>query len=329
MDHPVSVIVPIYNASTVLAECLGNLLHQTLSGVQVIAVDDASTDSSPEICRAAEQQFPEQFLFLRQDKNRGPGAARNLGMKNAAGRYIGFCDADDLADPSMYEKLFALAEAHHSQIADGAFFQESTGRAMVHVSADLSGDMNDEKRAGLIACGGYCWTKLFRRDFLLENHLFFREAYSLEDMDFIMDALMKADRIDGLSEVVYDYRDRRSVSLSKVSDPDAYCESNRQAMLSCYERLSDSPRYQGKTQQAAEYAMLNLYKNIVICALKNKKHGRDPKMLALLYRAREERMHCVTGDPMKNPYYVKKIDAATRRIAALCDEDPKKALAVK
>lgn len=89
MEYKVSVIVPVYNAEQYLARCLGNLLNQTLAEIEVILVNDCSTDRSLQIMQAAQQQFPEKVKIIDLKENRGPGNARNLGIESAKGEYIG------------------------------------------------------------------------------------------------------------------------------------------------------------------------------------------------------------------------------------------------
>ena len=101
----VSVIVPVYNAEKYLIERVGNLLNQTLDEIEIIFIDDASTDGTLSILEAAKNQFPNRVRVLSHKENKGPGAARNMGLAVASGEYIGFYDADDVIDVTMYEYL--------------------------------------------------------------------------------------------------------------------------------------------------------------------------------------------------------------------------------
>ena len=118
MGAKVSVIVPVYNAAKTLAPCLGNLVHQTLPGLELILVNDASTDGSDTILAACEQQFPENIILINLEENLGPGGARNVGLSYASGEYIGFVDSDDLADPTMFETLYAHAKEGNYDMVD-------------------------------------------------------------------------------------------------------------------------------------------------------------------------------------------------------------------
>ena len=98
MPAKISVIVPVYNAGQTLAACLGNLVHQTATDLELILINDASTDNSLQILLDCERAFPEQVIVVNLEQNSGPGGARNAGLVYATGEYIGFVDSDDIAD---------------------------------------------------------------------------------------------------------------------------------------------------------------------------------------------------------------------------------------
>ena len=117
MTHPqqsyplLSIIVPVYNAETVLPQTIGNIILQTVfdrfgeEAAEIILVDDASTDQTPALLQDVHRQYPNRTKILTLSENRGAGGARNAGIEAAAGAYIGFTDCDDLIDPSFYETL--------------------------------------------------------------------------------------------------------------------------------------------------------------------------------------------------------------------------------
>jgi glycosyltransferase involved in cell wall biosynthesis len=102
----VSVIIPVFNAAATVGRAVESVLAQTLAGLEIVAVDDGSTDASIE----ALARFGERVKVIRQD-NRGPSAARNLGVRNSSGEYLAFLDADDWWMPTMVERLAAALEA--------------------------------------------------------------------------------------------------------------------------------------------------------------------------------------------------------------------------
>lgn len=108
-----SVIVPVYNMAKDgnLEYCMNSLVNQTLEGMEIIAVDDASTDNSLEILRNFEKKYPERVKVIASPENKRQGGARNLGLKEANGQYIGFMDADDWAALDLFEKWLSSQKA--------------------------------------------------------------------------------------------------------------------------------------------------------------------------------------------------------------------------
>ncbi len=277
----ISVIVPVYNAENTIINCLGNLLNQTFSDMEIILVDDASTDGTPKILQDAKNQFPDKVRVFRQEKNHGPGAARNVGLEVATGDYIGFVDADDVVDVTMYEKLYNAAismgatdagaaldpaSASGADISDCAFFRESQNQALLHFDKSFCGLLDNEKKSGLIASGGFTVTKLFRRSMIENIGLRFRPEYGLEDMDFLIRALAEAKTIAATDEVLYIYKDSNA-SLSKEMDFGKYYQNHIGALTGIYEHMHGLPDY-AALQAACEYAMIALYSNILTVAYK-------------------------------------------------------------
>ena len=112
----VSVIVPVYNSEIYLRDCLESLLNQTLTELEIILVDDASTDKSFEIIVEYKNKYPKIKIF-KSEQNKGQGASRNIGMSLATGEYIGFLDSDDYVAPTMYENLYNSAKENNANIA--------------------------------------------------------------------------------------------------------------------------------------------------------------------------------------------------------------------
>ena len=104
----VSVIIPVYKAEKYLRQCLDSICGQTLKDIEIICVDDGSTDSSPEILKEYREK-DERVIVVRQE-NAGAGAARNKGLDISKGKYLSFLDADDFFEPDMLEEAFRCAE---------------------------------------------------------------------------------------------------------------------------------------------------------------------------------------------------------------------------
>lgn len=120
----VSVIVPIYNAEKYLEQCLDSIVNQTLKDIEIILIDDGSTDRSAEICK--KYLDDERAIYFRKE-NEGLAAARDDGMKIAKGEYIGFVDSDDWLESNMYEKMYTAAKSNDSDIVFCNCMQNENG----------------------------------------------------------------------------------------------------------------------------------------------------------------------------------------------------------
>lgn len=258
----ISVIIPMFNAEKTIKECLDSLVNQTIfNEIELIIVDDCSSDKSPDIVIEYESKYPENILFIRLDKNAGPGNARNVAMEYASGKYIGFVDSDDAVQPSMFEKTYEEAIRTDSDYVDSGFFDQKNDRAIVFVSDELAGELDDLKRSSLIVVGGFICTKIFKREFLQKNNIYFRNEYVLEDMDYLIECTARAERIASVKEIMYIYRDNGG-SLSKTDQSLKYIHNQSSAMRAIYERTHLLPNYEG-IRDAVEFAMLTLYSNVL------------------------------------------------------------------
>lgn len=258
----VSVIIPMYNSAKTIKECLESLVAQTIfPDMELIIVDDHSMDDSRDMVMEYEKLYPENIMLICLEENGGPGNARNVAMQYAAGEYIGFVDSDDAVAPTMYEKMYAEAIRSGSDFVDSGFYDQKNDKAIVFVSDELSGVLNDEKRSSLIVVGGYICTKIFKRSFLVSLGIAFRKEYVLEDMDYLIECTARAERISSVKEIMYIYRDT-GMSLSKTIQPMKYIHNQASAMKAIYDRTHMLPNYEG-IRNAVEFAMLHLYSNII------------------------------------------------------------------
>ena len=264
MAVKISVIVPIYNAEKTLSACLGNLVHQTLTDIELILVNDASTDQSLNILLDCERAFPDKVIVVNLEHNSGPGGARNAGLCYASGEYIGFVDSDDIPDIHMYERLYQLAITDNYDMVDGAYYNENTDTLILQTSDDCSGVLNSEKRSKLIAGGGYLWSRIFRRELFLDLH--FRENTILEDMETLMLLFMRTKKLGTTREFVYKYC-AANASASKLSDPACYQKAVVGAMRAIAATIFPLADYNG-VQTAIEYSLLHLY----LCGIVNTMH---------------------------------------------------------
>ena len=203
MDRPkVSVIIPVYNTARYLSQCLDSILAQTLTDIEVICVDDGSTDDSPGILRTYAQKDKRLRVITQENTSAGAAAARNVGLVAANGEFVSFLDSDDFFDLTMLEEMNGRAKESGVCVVlcDGNYYDDKLGVTTVP-GAILHTQFVPEKTVfsyrdcpGHIfqLCIGSAWNLLLRRDFVLENDLRFQAVHHADDLLFASMALIKA-----------------------------------------------------------------------------------------------------------------------------------------
>lgn len=198
----VSVIIPVYNAEKNLTDCLDSLLAQTYHHYEVICVDDGSTDASLDVLQQYQSKF--QRMTIVQQKNKGAGAARNVGILRAGGKYLLFVDADDICYKTLLEKTVEAADNNNADIVCYHFDRlypngEKEKCLGYHSQWLLEGGniFNYESCPDHIMCAvnPTPWNKLFLREFVLQESLRFDEISSTNDISFAAVSCAKAKKL--------------------------------------------------------------------------------------------------------------------------------------
>ena len=254
----VSVIVPAYNAHDTLARCLGSLVNQTLQDIEIIVINDCSTDDTWEIMKRCESQFPDKVIIIDSEVNRGAGGARNLGFDMASGEYIGLVDSDDYVAPNMYESLYLKAKEGNYDMVDSGYYREATDAASISTGDNVTGILDDEKRSKLIVAGGYLVTRIFKRELWNDPRIRMREnVLCLEDSEILTYMIMRAKSIANVKEIFYKYCDT-SDSATKDRAFDSYLNSIIGAMEALYTKTHELGNYE-ECRLAVEYEMAQIY----------------------------------------------------------------------
>lgn len=213
MDCKVSVVIPFYNGIEYLEDCVRSVQAQTLREIELLLVDDGSTDGSGDL---ADQLASEDArIRVIHQENQGLSGARNSGIDASCGDYIGFVDADDLVDAQMYEKLYAAAVSLSCEVVTCTYnsFRE-TGLIAVtkplfpmHTRLD-AGDVRREMPR-LVRDGSlmFVWRRLYAASLLRgQNIRFDRDLRICEDATFCMECMLRADGVAAIPDCLYHYR---------------------------------------------------------------------------------------------------------------------------
>lgn len=241
MSQPkVSIIVPVYNVEKYLERCINSLRNQTLEDIEIILVDDSSTDLSFEICNKA--AIKDSRIKVIHKVNEGAGMARNAALRIATGEYIGFVDSDDYVEADMFKTLYEKAEEYNSDFVmsgvlyvDGIMFSDDGGcirkdffdhdtqfetkeelmDLRMGIVGSLPGDPEDSKY------GMGIWKNLFKHDIIKKNHIEFvsERKYLSEDVMFMVDYVAYVKKATGIRDAFYNYcRNEESISKAYKSD---------------------------------------------------------------------------------------------------------------
>ena len=221
----VSVVMPVYNAVEYLAEAIDSVLRQTLTEIELICVDDGSTDGSFEVIK--KKQAADKRIRIVTENNAGPSAARNKGLARARGNYVIFLDADDFFEPTLVERLYNLAVRKRLDIAVARYdlYNNVTGRFSPKIESDhaelLDGgriiSKSDSPTHIFQSMTGYVWNKLFRRAFLTDKDIVFDpELYVFEDVYFVCAALSLAESVGEDNKILIHHRIYPEQSRAKL-----------------------------------------------------------------------------------------------------------------
>ncbi len=204
----ISIIIPVYNAQKYLVECIQSVQMQTMKEIEILCVNDGSTDTS--LFLLEKIRCGDSRLHIFEQTNQGAGAARNLALRNAKGEFVCFLDSDDyLIDPMALDKLYHCAITQQSKICAGEFFVFRNGKAKL---TDTYKRLNDKKQQGnVIEYVDYQYDYFYQnyiylREMLIENHILFPNYRRFEDPPFFARAMWEAGSFCIVDVPFYCYR---------------------------------------------------------------------------------------------------------------------------
>ncbi|WP_203289113.1 glycosyltransferase [Metabacillus sp. cB07] len=225
MGYKVSIILPIYNVEKFLKKCLETLVNQTLKDIEIIAVNDCSTDNSLKILHEYQSQYGDKFQIINSKDNVKQGGARNLGIKAARGEYVGFVDPDDYVTLDMFEKMYHSAIENNAEIVTCDYY-EIIGETKIYKSNDLPEGILDKenKRIALQRKYGWeLWQQIYKKELFTVNSIQFSENLYVTDLEIGALIVMYANRITKVKEALYFYVKHDSATTTfKVNDRKIY-----------------------------------------------------------------------------------------------------------
>lgn len=215
----VSVIVPVYNVEKYLIKSLDSLVNQTLEDIEIIVVNDGSTDNSKKIIEVYKEKYQDKIKYLEKP-NGGLSDARNFGIPHATGEYIAFLDSDDYVELDTYEKMYNKAKEENADIVCCKYDRiYNAKRVVCDIGKIEDYGKNLHENPELLNCGvPYIWNKIFKKSLIEENKFEFENYKIFEDLLFTYKCFLKANKISMVEEVFYHYiRNRNSSVMSSFS----------------------------------------------------------------------------------------------------------------
>lgn len=202
----VSVIVPAYNMENYIKRCLDSLVFQTLKDIEIICINDGSTDNS--LHTFEEYAAKDDRIKIYSQENLGLSAARNLGIEKATGEYIGFVDSDDYVDSDFYEKLYNAAVENNADISCGNIIRENAKKKRTHVEYQkpiIACSTKEKYIAAGLPSHNYVWNKIYKRESLVKSNIKFVSGVVYEDMYFTPDILESLGTLVTVTGTYYHY----------------------------------------------------------------------------------------------------------------------------
>jgi len=279
----VSVIIPVYNVEKYLRQCLDSVVNQTLKDIEIICVDDGSTDGSLDILNDYASK-DDRFIIITQE-NKHAGVARNVGIEKSSGKYLSFLDSDDFFELTMLEDMYNLGEKDNSDIVVcGWNNYDNQAKKVTRKHGIESKFINkspftpeDIKEDIFTFCKPNPWTKLYRKSLFIDNDLHFEDFISCNDLTCVCTSLFLANKISILNKQCINYRSNQTDNITAKRNKHFDCfifsvnrlkqnlekfgkyETYKKALL---KRVSDSIKRELShcdKQQQAEYPILIKY----------------------------------------------------------------------
>lgn len=259
MVPKVSVVIPVYNVEKYLRQCLDSVVNQTLKDIEIICVNDGSSDSSPQILEEYAARDPRVRIITKE--NSGYGASMNRGFDAASGEYLGIVESDDYAEPDMFEKLYNQAAAQRLDVIKSGFFfyysvpveknvaNPIASRAMCsRVFCPVTDFKAPLEQADFFNIKPTIWSAIYRRQFILDHRIRFNETpgASFQDSSFNFKVWCCARRVQ-LTEACYLHYRQDNESSSINSPGKVYCVADEYNEMERFLK-EEKPELRGKME---------------------------------------------------------------------------------
>ena len=304
----ISIVIPIYNVEKYLRKCLDSVYSLNLDNKEVVLVNDGSTDTSINILNEFKNKYPNKTKLITQ-KNQGLSEARNIGIKNSNGKYILFIDSDDFIIPTETEEFINFGLDKKVDILIGNYREYYNENYIVQISF-YNLDKNLEKEGIFFIENGVknkcfrfaVWQNIYRKNFLLENNLFFKKGLLHEDNLFTPEAFFYAKKVRCFNKKFYFYRKNNLESITQTVN-----KKNYEHMLYTIIKLLEFKKSNNIENNYFNRIVLGIYINVLRGGYINKEVYNNIVDLKFNFREKLKLLYVIY---LQNKYKMKKIEIA-------------------
>ena len=317
-----SVIVPVYNMMSggKLKNCLESLIKQNVEDMEIIAVDDKSTDDSLTFLESYSQKYGKRFVTIASPVNRRQGGAKNLGLQKASGQWIGFVDSDDWISQNMFSLLLSKAEETGADVVGCDYLitneiGKESGTVIHNNTDEQTGALGEAQYKKLILQPGSMVIKIYRRELFEKWNIRFPEFMFYEDNAIAAIPLLYAGRFERVAQPLYFYYQNTGSTVHTVNI--SMCEDRIKAM-EFYKKEYTRRGFFEKYPEEVTYKIIELgYKTTLFSHLQS----TDCPSLAFVRRLRDFLLEHAP-QYMDNAYYQKYTDPESKKLIALHVKSP-------
>jgi len=263
-----TVIVPVYNTEKYLKKCIDSLLSQTLDNIQIIIVNDGSTDNSAEIINEFYINYHDRIMVINKE-NGGLSSSRNFAFSHIAGEYVGFVDSDDYIQNNMYEEMYNLARQNDLDFVECDFYWDYPSKSKIDIGRPYINKQSYYIDSRVMSCN-----KIFRSDLILDNKIFFPEGLRYEDIEFFYKLIPYIKKSGIVNKPLYHYiqREISIVNNQNIKNADIFIILNN--ILEFYKNQNIYDNYKNELEYL--YIRILLGSSFLrIIKIKNKKIRKE------------------------------------------------------
>ncbi len=305
----ISVIVPCYNVAHLVPRCIDSILNQSIGmdNIEIILVDDASTDNTVEVLKKYEQRFPQNIILITCDTNRRQGTARNIGLSYASGTYISFVDSDDIIHKDMYRTLLEIALKQNCDIVQ--FRYKGVNGNCDNTDCDITKNLSYQnyqidspiaRRKLLIndnILNQSCTTKFYKKELLDRAHVAFAEGVAYEEPLFTYPLKMYVNKVAVTETPLYYYVYNDAGTTASYMSDISTINQHLEVQLATFHTVQQHADYHNYRQEIELYFMHTFYAETFYFL-----HHRSMCMPLTLFRQMATTIENLVPDYLKNPY---------------------------